>query len=95
VKSVRKIFWLETAEEARQTHIEAIAETNLNAALKALDALTLQLDKLRQFPQMGRLGRVEGTRELIISGTKFIVVYRVINDQIQVLNFLHTAQGWP
>ena len=47
-------------------------------------------------PRAGRIGRVTGTRELVIDRTPFVVVYREIGtDQVQILRVLHDAQQWP
>jgi toxin ParE1/3/4 len=46
-------------------------------------------------PQMGRPGRVAGTRELVISSTPFVVIYRLQGQSIEVLRLLHSAQQWP
>ena len=50
---------------------------------------------LSQHPDMGRPGRVPGTRELVIPRTPFIVPYRVQGDTIQVLRVFHGARRWP
>ena len=50
---------------------------------------------LIQHPQMGRPGRLRGTRELVISRTPFIVVYRVKGTRIEVIRMLHSSQQWP
>ena len=49
---------------------------------------------LRAFPNRGRPGRVEGTRELVFAPLPFIAVYEV-HDTVQVLRILHGAQQWP
>lgn len=46
-------------------------------------------------PRMGRLGKLEGTRELVVPGTPFIVVYRVANGVVEILRIIHGAQHWP
>ena len=46
-------------------------------------------------PEMGRPGRVPGTRELVITGTPFIVPYRLRGETIQVLRVYHGARRWP
>ncbi|MEM1168309.1 MAG: hypothetical protein AAGJ08_04285 [Cyanobacteria bacterium P01_H01_bin.35] len=38
-----------------------------------------------QYPEMGRLGQVVGTRELVVIGTPFIVPYRVRGDRLEIL----------
>ena len=50
---------------------------------------------LAVYPSLGRVGRVRGTRELVVSGTPFVVVYRVRLDIVQVLRVLHHARKWP
>jgi toxin ParE1/3/4 len=46
-------------------------------------------------PQIGRPGRVPGTRELVIPKTPFVVPYRIINGAIEVLRVYHGARRWP
>jgi hypothetical protein len=38
----------------------------------------LAAHRLPRAPYVGRIGRVEGTRELVIQGTPFIMGYRVL-----------------
>jgi toxin ParE1/3/4 len=54
------------------------------------------VENLISMPQMGRRGRVKGTRELVIAGTPFIVAYTVLRAQVVViLAVIHGAQEWP
>jgi toxin ParE1/3/4 len=46
-------------------------------------------------PQMGRPGRVPGTRELVIPRIPYIVPYRVQRATIQILRVFHGARRWP
>lgn len=52
---------------------------------------------LRAHPELGRVGRVNGTRELVLAGTPFIVVYRVNPNaqRVDVWRVLHGSQQWP
>jgi toxin ParE1/3/4 len=50
---------------------------------------------LPENPQIGRPGRVPGTRELIIPKTPFIVPYRLQGNAIQILRIYHGARRWP
>ncbi|HET6521471.1 MAG TPA: type II toxin-antitoxin system RelE/ParE family toxin, partial [Geminicoccaceae bacterium] len=50
---------------------------------------------LAQHPESGRPGRVPGTRELVVSGTPYIVPYRVQGNTVQILRVLHGARKWP
>jgi toxin ParE1/3/4 len=46
-------------------------------------------------PYLGRPGRVEDTRELVVSGTPYIVVYTVLDDLVVIIAVQHDAQKWP
>ena len=46
-------------------------------------------------PYAGRIGRVEGTREIYVAGTSYLVAYRIVESTIHVLAILHGAQEWP
>ncbi len=50
---------------------------------------------LSNSPEMGRPGRVPGTRELVIPRTPFIVPYRLVGTTIQILRIYHGARRWP
>jgi plasmid stabilization system protein ParE len=50
---------------------------------------------LRSTPNRGRVGREEGTHELVIVGLPNIFVYRIRNDALEVLHIYHGAQNRP
>ena len=73
-----------------------IAEDNPAAARRiALHIIHNVEELLSANPDIGRPGRVPGTRELIIPKTPFIVPYRVQADTIQILRVFHGARRWP
>ena len=59
------------------------------------DAIEEAVRRLADHPRMGRPGRVKGTRELVISGTPYVIAYRVKRDAVVILRLLHGAQRWP
>ena len=61
-------------------------------ALRIVESVEMLLS---ENPDVGRPGRVPGTRELVISRTPFIVPYRVRGQSIQVLRVYHGACRWP
>lgn len=50
---------------------------------------------LLRSPLIGREGRRQGTRELVLAPMPWIVIYVVRNDTIDVVRVLHGAQRWP
>jgi toxin ParE1/3/4 len=46
-------------------------------------------------PEIGRQGRIAGTRELVITQTPYVVPYRIDADVVCVLRVYHAARRWP
>jgi len=53
------------------------------------------VERLDTLPGLGRVGRVEGTRELVVDGTPYIVPYRQKGERIEILRIYHSARQWP
>ena len=92
-----KLLWLPRAIADRDAQIDYIARENPRAAIEHGDRIENQTGQLIDHPEMGRPGRRKGTRELVISRTPFIVVYRVKRraKRIELLRMLHGSQQWP
>lgn len=90
-----KIVWTEPARQDLRGIFEYIANENPNAARRLLGEIKEQALILIDNPQIGRAGRVEGTRELVLSGTNYLLPYRVKGKQIQILAVFHGARKWP
>jgi toxin ParE1/3/4 len=75
--------------------IDWIAERNPRAAVAAEARVRVALRRLSRFPELGRPGRVVETRELSVSRTRFIIAYRVRNEEVEVAALLHSSQQWP
>ena len=89
------LVWLRRAVTDRDAQLDYIAQDNPRAAIEQGDRIAHQAGQLEQHPQMGRPGRKPGTRELVISRTPFIVIYRIKGERIELLRVLHGAQQWP
>jgi toxin ParE1/3/4 len=74
---------------------EYIAQHNQTAAYAVQEAIRRQVGRLAEHPRSGRPGRIAGTRELVVSGTRYIVAYRVAGEVVTILRVLHGAQQWP
>ncbi len=91
------VEWLPAAHTNLRDAVAYIAGGNPSAALDVLDEIEAQSGGLSDFPELGRPGRVDGTRELVVNRTPFILVYRVLKNEelVQILRLLHGAQQWP
>ncbi|MGQ0657851.1 MAG: type II toxin-antitoxin system RelE/ParE family toxin [Chromatiales bacterium] len=90
-----ELKWTTIAIEDLEDAGNFIAEDNPAAARRMAERVRESVEYLLEHPNLGRRGRMRGTRELVASGTPFIVVYRVRLDAIQVLRVLHHARKWP
>ena len=43
---------------------------------------------------LGKAGRVAKTRELVVAGTPYIVIYRVKDNRLEILRIFHGARQW-
>ena len=89
------IVWLVAAvQDVLQIRV-FIAEQDPQAAQN----LALRIDRavglLGSMANMGRPGRIFGTRELVITGTSFLAVYRVRDGRVEILRILHGRQPLP
>ena len=90
-----KLRWTHFAlEDLRHLH-EYIAEDNPPAAGRMVARIQEAAEHLKRHPQMGRPGRSQGTRELVIAGTPYIVVYILDDIEIQIVAVFHSAMRWP
>lgn len=90
-----RIEWLPEAARNLTAQLEWIAERDPWAAIDVGDAVHAAVERLSDLPAMGQPGRVHATRELVVVGTPYIVVYRVEQAVVLVLRILHGAQSWP
>ena len=79
----------------RLAQLDYIAADNPTAAIELDQRIDQQIDRLADHPRMGRAGRVRGTREMIITRTPFIAIYRIKANRIEILRIVHGAQQWP
>ena len=94
-----ELKWTELAvEDLDQIESYAFQEGSPAAALAmVLKVIDIAEKVLLQHSSAGRAGRVKGTRELVIAGTPFVIIYRLVlgTSQVQVLRVLHGAREWP
>jgi len=90
-----RVEWHPWARTDLAELVEYIATDNPTAGYRVHDDIRKQTDLLAIYPEIGRPGRVLGTRELVITGTPYIAAYRFASGVVTVLRLLHGARRWP
>lgn len=74
--------------------MEFIGERNASAAARLRTMIDEAINRACSFPEIGRPGRIHGTRELIVH-PNHIVIYQITETTIDILRILHTRQRYP
>lgn len=89
------VKYTESAKADLHGILSYIARDNPFAARKVIQAIRDQVNVLSDQAVIGRSGRIDGTRELVIHGLPYVVCYAVTDKTITVLRVLHGRQRWP
>lgn len=88
---MRLRYRVEAASDLVAIH-EYIAADNPVAASAVITRIRQSVERLLLFPKSERLGRVPGTRELIVPNLPYIVVYQISDDLIDIVAVAHAAE---
>jgi toxin ParE1/3/4 len=72
-----------------------IASENRDAAARAATTVLAAVDRLAVLPSLGRPGRISGTRELVVPGTRYLIPYRVRGERLEIIAVFHGRQSRP
>lgn len=72
-----------------------IAAADPQAARSVIRRIRQAITRLEMFPESGRRGVLAGTRELVIPGLPYIVVYIIETDYVDVRAVYHGARKKP
>ncbi len=95
MRQYMRIEWSIFAQRDREAIFDYIEAGSPQAAIAVDDRIRAQVEGLSRFPECGRAGRVEGTRELVVLRTPYIAAYRIVGGTVRILRVLHGAQQWP
>lgn len=88
------LFWTPDAVQDRHDIYDYI-ETDRPAAAYHLDeSFSDKASVLTRYSELGRAGRVPGTRELVVHDN-YLLIYDVVDDIVRILNVVHVARLWP
>lgn len=89
-----RLFWTPEALDDRSAIYDYIEADNPRAALALDELFSEKVRHLIDHPGLGRIGRITGTRELVVH-KNYILIYDTRVEQVRVLRVLHAARQWP
>jgi len=90
-----RVRWSDEARDNLKASRQYIARDSPAAAKEVAARIKGAVKHLATYPEMGRAGRIMGTRELVVRGTPYIVAYRFREGAVEILAVLHSARDWP
>ena len=89
-----RLKWTEPAIHDLREAGDYLALENPQAAAKMAARIQEAVEYLLDYPGIGREGRLSDTKELVVTGTPLIVIYRLRSPTVQILRLLHHARKW-
>ena len=87
--------WSVLALADRDRIFDYIEADSPRSAIEIDERIQEAAENLISYPEIGRIGRIEGTRELVISRTPYVAAYQIFGNTVRILRVLHGAQQWP
>jgi len=90
-----RIRWTEGADGNLYQVEEYIAQDNPQTAVATVNKIIEAAQMLTDYPAIEKRGRERGTRELVVAGLPYIVIYAVQREELVILRVLHTSMKYP
>jgi addiction module RelE/StbE family toxin len=88
------LFWTTDALDDRREIDDCIESDDENAAVELDELFSVNAKRLVAYPNIGRPGRISGTREPV-ARQNYVLIYDIVEDQVRVLRVLHATKQWP
>lgn len=89
-----KIIWTPQAEQDRVAIWDYLVDRDPAAAVRIDRLFSAAVARLADFPTLGHVGTVAGTRELM-PHRSYRIIYEIADDAVWILVVIHTARQWP
>lgn len=89
-----ELFWTPEATKDREAIYDHIEADNPSAALALDELFADNAGHLVNYPYIGKVGRVSGTRELIVH-RNYMLIYDTSGNMVRILRVMHAARQWP
>ena len=90
-----KVRWTGAARRDLAAAAEYLQERSPQGARRMIHRIHEAAQLLEERPRAGKVGREDGTRELVVSRTPYLLVYEFGGHSVEVLRLLHGSQQWP
>jgi toxin ParE1/3/4 len=90
-----QLRWTSAAVDDLENIANYLFEKTPENAARLIRDLYNASSTLKNFPNRGRPGKKEGTREMVMPFLPYVVVYRVMSDTVHIVRILHSSQDWP
>jgi toxin ParE1/3/4 len=88
-----RTFWSRRALQHLAAIRSYLAKNHPRAASQVAVRLLESVDRLAGYPHRGPSGRAVGTRELVVSGTPYVIPYRVTEERLQLIAVFSRQKG--
>jgi addiction module RelE/StbE family toxin len=89
---LKRLRWSVAAADDLEKISFYLRTNHPNLASETINRIYNSARSLKQFPEKGRLGRIEGTRELVLVPLPYLITYSVTPECVQLLRIYHGAQ---
>lgn len=90
-----KVRWSAAAADDLEAITNYLFDKTPSNAARLVRKIFDASSNLKIFPNRGRVGKVEGTRELVLSSLPYVIVYQITGETLHIVRILHSAQDWP
>ena len=89
------LVWSPRAKRNMGSLLSYVEEDSPQNAKLVAERIAKAIALLERQPEIGRPGRVIGTRELVVPNTPCIIPYRLTEQKIQLIAVFHGSRKWP
>lgn len=89
-----KIVWSAPALADRIAIFDYLEQRSPRAAVQLDERFVEAAKRLRDNPEIGRRGRIKGTRELL-AHRRYLLIYEIVGSDVGIIAIVHTARQWP
>jgi len=90
-----RIRWTPAAAADLQSISDYLKEHHPQYRQPTMRKLYERIRALKDAPYLGRPGRIEGTREVLFPPLRYVAVYRVTEQSVEIWRIWHTSQDRP